>query len=48
MLDNVGLEYSYTPRWKELAVKISDYEEYKKHKELLDGLAKASLEDYKL
>lgn len=48
MLDNVGLEYSYTPRWKELAVKISDYDEYKKHKELLDNLAKASMEDYKL
>lgn len=48
LLDNAGLEYSYTPRWKELAVKISDYNEYKKHKDLLDNLAKTSMEDYKL
>lgn len=47
-LDEAGLEYSYAPRWKQLAVKISNYEEYKKHKDLLDGLAKTSLEDYKL
>ena len=48
LLDNEGLEYSYTPRWKELAVKISDFDEYKKHKELLDKLAKTSMDDYKL
>lgn len=48
LLDNAGLEYSYAPRWKELAVKISDYNEYKKHKDLLDNLAKTSMEDYKL
>lgn len=47
-LDEAELEYSYAPRWKQLAVKISNYEEYKKHKDLLDGLAKTSLEDYKL
>lgn len=47
-LDNEGLEYSYTPRWKELAVKISDFNEYKKHKVLLDTLAKTSMDYYKI
>ena len=47
MLDDVGLEYSYVPRWKELRVKISSFDEYKKHKELLDNLVKASMEYYK-
>lgn len=46
LLDKAGLEYSYVPRWKELRVKISGYDEYKKHQELLDNLAKASMEYY--
>ncbi len=47
LLDEAGLEYSYVPRWKELRVKISSFDEYKKHKELLDNLVKASMEYYK-
>lgn len=48
MLDKARLEYTYVPRWKELRVKISGYEEYKKHQELLDNLAKASMAYYNM
>lgn len=46
--DDVGLELSYTPRWKEYSLRISDFEEYKKHKELIDGLIKTSMEYFNI
>lgn len=46
--DNVGLELSYTPRWKEYSLRISGFEEYKKHKELIDSLIKSSMEYYNI
>ena len=46
--DDVGLELSYTPRWKEYSLRITDFEEYKKHKELIDGLIKTSMEYFNI
>ena len=48
LLDDAGLEYTYSPRWKELDVKIGGFEEYKKHKDLLDSLVKKAMENYNL
>lgn len=46
--EDVGLELSYTPKWKEYSLKISNFEEYKKHKELIDGLIKISTEYFNI
>lgn len=43
LLENTGLDTSYTARWKEYNIRLSGYEEYKKHKELLDNLIKDSM-----
>lgn len=43
-LENVGLDVSYQAKWKEYNIKLSGFEEYKKHKELLDGLIKESMD----
>lgn len=43
-LENAGLDVNYQTRWKEYNIKLSGYEEYKKHKELLNGLIKESME----
>ncbi len=42
-VEGVGLDISYQPRWKEYAIKLSGYAEYKKHKELLNELIKESM-----
>lgn len=43
LLEDAGLDTSYTARWKEYNIRLSGYEEYKKHKELLDNLIKDSM-----
>lgn len=43
LLEEAGLDTSYTARWKEYNIRLSGYEEYKKHKELLDNLIKDSM-----
>ena len=42
-LENVGLDVSYTARWKEYNIRLSGYEEYKKHKGLIDNLIKEAM-----
>lgn len=46
MLEETGLEYSYKPYWKELRVRINDFEDYKKHKDVLDKLVNIVMEEY--
>ena len=43
-IETDGLEVTYTPRWKEYSISLKDYEDYKKHKDLLDRLVKFSME----
>ncbi len=43
-LENAGLDVNYQARWKEYNIKLSGYEEYKKHQELLDSLIKESMD----
>lgn len=43
LLEEAGLDTSYTARWKEYNIRLSGYEEYKKHEELLDNLIKDSM-----
>ncbi len=42
-LENSGLDVSYKARWKVYDIKLSGYEEYKKHKELIDNLIKDAM-----
>lgn len=42
-LENAGLDVSYQARWREYNIKLSGFEEYRKHKELLDSLIKESM-----
>ena len=42
-LENAGLDVSYKARWKEYDIRLSGYEEYKKHKELIDSLIKEAM-----
>ena len=43
-----GLDISYTPRWKEYSIQLSGFEEYLKHKELIDSLIKSSMEYFNI
>lgn len=43
MLENSGLDVSYKARWRVYDIKLSGYEEYKKHKELIDNLIKDAM-----
>lgn len=43
LLEEAGLDTNYTARWKEYNIRLSGYEEYKKHKELLDNRIKDSM-----
>lgn len=43
-IENAGLEYDYKTRWKECYIKLTNFESYKKHKELIDSLAKKAKE----
>lgn len=42
-LENSGLDVSYKARWRVYDIKLSGYEEYKKHKELIDNLIKDAM-----
>ena len=44
LIENEGLDVTYAPKWKEYDINLKDYEEYKKHKDLLDKLVKSSME----
>ncbi len=46
--ERVGLDVSYTPRWKEYSVQLSGFEEYSKHKALIDSLIKSSMEYFNI
>jgi len=43
-----GLDISYTPRWKEYSIQLSGFEEYLKHKDLIDSLIKSSMEYFNI
>lgn len=43
-IENEGLEVTYAPRWKEYDINLKDFDDYKKHKELLDKLVRSSME----
>lgn len=47
-IENVGLEVSYIPRWKEYQIRINNLDEYKKNKELIKELVKDSMEYYNI
>ena len=47
-IEDAGLEVTYYSRWKEYDIRLKDYEDYKKHKELIDNLVKESMEYYNL
>lgn len=42
--EEAGLDVSYKPRYKECFLRLNDFEEYKKHKELIDSFIKESME----
>lgn len=46
--ENVGLEITYKSRWKEYHLRLDDYDEYLKHKELIDSLVKGSMEFFNI
>lgn len=43
-----GLDISYAPRWKEYSIQLSGFDEYLKHKELIDSLIKSSMEYFNI
>ena len=47
-LENAGLEVSYIPRWKEYDVRINNFEEFKKHQELLKKMVESSMQYFNL
>lgn len=47
-IEKAGLEVSYIPRWKEYDVRINNFEEFKKHKELLEKMVESSMEYFNL
>lgn len=47
-LENVGLDVNYAARWKEYNIRLSGYDEYKKHKELLDKLIKEAMDYFSI
>ncbi len=46
--EELGLDISYTPRWKEFSLRLSGYEEYKRYKETIDTLIKSSMEYFNI
>lgn len=46
--EDLGLELSYKPRWKEYRLRLSGFDEYKQHKEFIDGLVKGSMEYFNI
>ena len=47
-LEKAGLEVSYIPRWKEYDVRINNFEEIKKHQELLKKMVESSMQYFNL
>ena len=47
-LEKAGLEVSYIPRWKEYDVRINNFEEFKKHQELLKKMVESSMKYFNL
>lgn len=47
-LEKAGLEVSYIPRWKEYDVRINNFEEFKKHQELLKKMVESSMQYFNL
>lgn len=47
-LENVGLDVNYAARWKEYNIRLLGYDEYKKHKELLDKLIKEAMDYFSI
>lgn len=45
-IEESGLEVSYIPRWKEYKIRISNLEELKKHKDLMEKLVESSMKYY--
>lgn len=43
-IENDGLEITYTPRWKIYSVSLKSFDDYNKHKEVLDKLVRLSME----
>lgn len=48
LADDAGLEINYNPRFKEYRLRINDFSEYKKHKDLIDTFTKRSLEYFNM
>lgn len=46
--EELGLDISYIPRWKEYSIRLSNYDEYKKYKETIDNLIKSSMEYFNI
>ena len=46
--EELGLDISYTPRWKEFSIRLSGYEEYKRYKDTIDALIKSSMEYFNI
>lgn len=47
-IEDAGLDVTYYSRWREYDIRLNDYEDYKKHKELIGKLVKESMEYYNL
>ncbi len=47
-LENEGLDITYNPKWKELKLKINDFETYNKHKTIIDKVILESKEFFNL
>lgn len=45
-LERAGLEVSYMSRWKKYKVRINTFDEFKKHKELLEKMVESSMQYY--
>ena len=42
-IEDNGLEVNYLARWKQYRIRLNGYDEYKKHKEILDEIVKDSM-----
>lgn len=47
-LENDGLDITYNPKWKELKLKINDFETYNKHKTIIDKVILESKEFFNI
>ncbi len=43
LIEDDGIEVNYLARWKQYRIRLNGYEEYKKHKEILDEIVKDSM-----